>query len=182
VPAERGESVVVVPVPAAEPLVSAWRERFDPSAAERMPAHVTALAPFLREERLTGEVLARLRELCADVPVLDVVFRRTARFPDVLYLAPEPDDVLHRLTLAIAEQWPQAPPYRGAFDDVIPHLTVACGAGDDVFAAIEGDLVRGLPVEARLAEACLYVSDGAQWRVRARLPFKGREVHRNKQP
>jgi hypothetical protein len=56
----------------------------DGSAAQGMPAHITALSPFLPEGRLTDEVLARLRELCAGLPVLDVEFRRTARFPDVL--------------------------------------------------------------------------------------------------
>jgi hypothetical protein len=34
-------------VPAAEPVVSTWRERFDGSAAQGMPAHITALYPFL---------------------------------------------------------------------------------------------------------------------------------------
>jgi len=74
-----------VPVPAAEPLVSVWRERFDGSAAQEMPAHITTLYPFLDEDRLTDDVLAQLCELCAELPDLDVVFRRTGRFPEVLY-------------------------------------------------------------------------------------------------
>jgi 2'-5' RNA ligase len=89
-PCERGQSAVVVPVPAAEPVVSRWRERFDSSAAEEMPGHVTALYPFLAAERLTDEVVAQLCDLCAPQPALEVEFRRTERFPGVLYLAPEP--------------------------------------------------------------------------------------------
>jgi 2'-5' RNA ligase len=163
----------VVPVPAVEPLVSTWRQRFDGSAAEGMPAHITVLYPFLHNSRLTNSVLANLVGLCAQAPVLDVEFRRTGRFPAVLYLDPEPAEGLRWLTASIVEQWPEAPPYGGTFDDVIPHLTVARGVDDAVLASIEGDLVRALPVRTRLTEARLYVFDGERWQARARLPFRG---------
>ena len=161
-----------MPVPAVEPLVSVWRERFDSSAAEGMPAHITALYPFLSGDRLTDEVRDQLRCLCAQLPVLDVVFRRTGRFPGVLYLDPEPADGLRQLTAAIAERWPDAPPYGGSFQEVIPHLTVAHRAGDGVLADIEADVLRSLPISARLEEAGLYVFDGHRWRRRARLTFR----------
>jgi hypothetical protein len=164
----------VVPVTAAEPLVSRWRERFDRSAAEGMPPHITVLSPFLPESRLTGAVLARLSELCADVPVLELEFPRLGHFPGVVYLAPEPAGEARRLTMAIAGEWPEAPPYGGAFDEVIPHLTVAQGADDTSVAAIHSELSGRLPLPARLVEACLYVFDGSRWQVRARLPFRER--------
>jgi hypothetical protein len=166
VPPEAGQTAVVVPVSAAEPLVAPWRARFDPSAAQGMPAHVTALHPFVPA---TDRVVAELRALCAASPVLDVRFARTARFPGVLHLAPEPADGLRRLTLAIAERWPEAPPYGGAFEEVIPHLTVALG---DHPGEVEAELRRGLPFAARLAEACLYEFDGSRWIARERLPFR----------
>lgn len=166
-------SAVVVPVPAAEPLVSAWRQRFDASAAQGMPAHITALYPFLPEERLTGEVVAELRGLCAAVPALDLTFARFARFPDVLYLDPAPADRLRQLTLAIARRWPEAPPYGGAYDEVVPHLTVAQGATAACVAAIEADVLPRLPLRTRLVEAWLYVFAGARWRARERLAFAG---------
>jgi 2'-5' RNA ligase len=169
----KGHAAVVVPVPAAESVVSLWRERFDRSAAEGMPAHITVLYPFLGQDLLTEAVLAALRELCAELPVLDVVFRRAARFPGVLYLDPEPADQLRRLTGAITERWPQAPSYAGAFDAVIPHLTVASDVPDRVLDEIELGVLTALPLPARLPEACLYVSDGACWHPRAPLPFQG---------
>ena len=172
-PSERGQAAVIVPVPAAERVVSPWRDRFDASAAHGVPAHITALYPFLSEDRLTDEVLARLSELCAGMPVLDVQFRRTARFPEVLYLDPEPADGLRQLTAAIAQQWPEVPPYGGAFDEVIPHLTVAHRADGGVLDAIEADVLLRLPISTRLVEACLYVFDGERWQRRARLPFHG---------
>jgi len=75
-----------------------------------MPAHVTALYPFLSADRLTDSVMTKLRGLCAELPVLEVEFPRVARFPSVLYLDPVPADGLRRLTTTIAKQWPEAPP------------------------------------------------------------------------
>ena len=173
-PTEKGQSAVVVPVPTVEPVVSAWRQRFDTSAAQGMPAHITALFPFLPEHRLTGGVVAQLRELCSELPVLDVQFSRTSRFPEVLYLDPEPSDGLRQLAGAITQEWPEAPAYGGAFGEIIPHLTVAHGVGDGVLDGVEADVRRGLPLSARLAEARLYVFDGVLWRPRARLAFRGR--------
>jgi 2'-5' RNA ligase len=164
---------VAVPVPAAEPVISTWRAKFDPSAAEGMPAHITALYPFLPADRLTFAVAEQLRELCAAVPVLDVAFRHLGRFPGVLYLDPEPSGHLRELTAAIAERWAEVPPYCGMVDEVVPHLTVAHGTSDAVFDAIEAEVVRRLPLRTRLTEAGLYVFDGERWCRRVRLPFRG---------
>lgn len=136
-----------------------------------MPAHITALYPFLCERRLGGEELMRLRELCAERQPLEVAFTRTGRFPGVLYLAPEPSDGLRRLTLDLVAQWPEAPPYRGAFAEVVPHLTVAHEATNAVLDTVQTELARSLPITATLAEARVYVFDGARWRVRERLPL-----------
>lgn len=170
-PYERGQSVVIVPVSAVESHVSAWRQRFDLSAARGVPAHVTVLYPFLHESRLDGEVLRQLGELCAATRALDVGFARLARFPNVLYLEPEPSDTFRRLTSAVAERWPEAPPYGGAYVDNIPHLTVAHDVEEAVFATIERDVAPRLPVRTRVEEAWLYVCDGERWHPRVRLPF-----------
>lgn len=169
---ERGESAVVVPVPAVEPHVSSWRERFDSSAAQEMPAHVTVLYPFLPDSSLTPGVLDELRGLCGRLVAFEVEFARTERFPDVLYLAPEPDEAFRELTLAITARWPEAPPYGGVHEDVVPHLTVAC-ADDPVLDGIETELVSKLPRAALLTAARLYVFDGASWQPREELPFQG---------
>lgn len=171
------ETAVVVPVPDAEPVVSAWREQFDSSAAQGMPAHVTALYPFLPEDQLTSAALTRLSNLCAERSSPDVAFKRAARFPGVLYLEPEPPDGLRRLTLDIARQWPEAPPYRGAFAEVIPHLTVAHGVPDDVLEMVEAQVLRGLPITTTLVEARLYVFDHKRWRLRGHLPFQSHPQH-----
>jgi 2'-5' RNA ligase superfamily len=173
VTSESGESAIVVPVPEAEPVVARWRGRLDDSTARGMPAHVTVLAPFLGEPHLTGAVVDRLGELCAAMPATDVQFERTERFPDVLYLDPNPASPFRDLTAAIVDCWPETPPYGGMFDEVIPHLTVVHGVGEDALREAETDVSSRLPVRARIAEARLYVFDGARWSPRARFPFRG---------
>jgi hypothetical protein len=42
-----GQTAVIVPVGAAEPIVGRRRTRFDPAAATGVPAHVTIIYPFL---------------------------------------------------------------------------------------------------------------------------------------
>ena len=46
------ESALIIAVPEAEPLVKALRERFDWSAAQGVPAHITILYPFIPPEKL----------------------------------------------------------------------------------------------------------------------------------
>ncbi len=137
-----------------------------------MPAHVTAVYPFLTESKLTESVTARLAELCAELPALDVTFASLGRFPGVLYLAPQPAEGLRAVTASIAAEWPETPPYGGRFDHVVPHLTIAQGVCDDVMNDVERDVSGRLPVRARLREARLYVFDGMRWQSRARLPFQ----------
>jgi 2'-5' RNA ligase len=167
---KRGESAVVVPVPAAEPLVSRRRERLDPSAAAGMPAHITLLYPFLPEQSLNQDALNDLRKLCAGFKPLEVTFKTTARFPDVVYLAPEPDRPLQDMTLAIARRWPGFPPYAGQFEEIVPHLTVAIGR-TEILDAVEAELRRHLPVSAMVDQAQLLTFDGSRWHPRMRLPF-----------
>jgi hypothetical protein len=85
-------------------------------------------------------------------PVLDVTFRRAARFPGVLYLDPDPAGPLRGLTVTVAEEWPQAPPYAGAFASVVPHLTVAQSADERALDEAERDIRGELPITASLTE------------------------------
>ena len=62
------ETALVVLVPEAEAIVGRLRQRYDPSAAVGMPAHITINYPFL-----PGEPAAR--EMCASVSHRDVNFQ-----------------------------------------------------------------------------------------------------------
>lgn len=167
-----GESAVVVVMDAVDPVVAAWRSRYDRSAAVGVPAHVTVLYPFLPLEQVTGDVVTRLAEIVAAEPVFDVTFAAFGRFPGaVLWLDPEPADPFRRLTHAIWAAWPQAPPYGGAYDGVVPHLTVAEHDDETLLAEITADVTPRLPVRMTVARAqLLAVGDGA-WTTQATFPL-----------
>jgi 2'-5' RNA ligase len=160
------ETALIVAMPEAEPLVGRWRREFDASAAAGVPAHVTILAPFLPSHELKASVLSDLRALIAAHGAFTIRFARAARFPDVLYLAPEPAEPLAALTSAIAGTWPQAPPYGGEFSEVIPHLTVAHGQDESTFGAIESDLAAHLPILASVEAVHLIEYVAPRWHER----------------
>jgi hypothetical protein len=161
------ESALLIAVPEAEPLVGRWRERFDPSTVAGIPAHVTILYPFVPPPELEGRTLAGLTDLFTGFAAFDVVFARTRRFPDgVLYLEPEPSARFSQLIHAVWTRFPGRPPYGGAFETVIPHLTIVdCAAGDlchDAEATMdqaERAVTPRLPIRARAEEVRLYTKN-----------------------
>ncbi|MEX2971799.1 2'-5' RNA ligase family protein [Streptomyces sp. C184] len=164
---QAGRTGLIVQIPEAEPAVRAWRERLDPGAREGVPAHVTVLFPFLREDCVDGAVHRALEEILAAHPAFPVRFESCGRFPGVLYLAPEPDGPFRQLTRAIADRWPQTPPFGGRFTDVVPHLTVAQGHEDAVLERVEAELLGGTPITALVSSVELLVHDGTRWHERA---------------
>jgi 2'-5' RNA ligase len=161
-------TALLLPVPGAEPLVDAWRRRYDPSATRGVPAHITLLFPFLPLLALSPAVLDRIRALLADHGPLEFDLAGVRRFPaGVLYLAPEPAAPIRALIDAIVDAFPGYPPYGGAFVDIVPHLTVTDQAPPDVMVTVENALVPRLPVRCRIREAWLMAGrEGAgPWRL-----------------
>ena len=166
-------SGLIVEVPAAEAAVGRHRELLDCNARGGVPAHVTVLYPFLGIDRIDADTLDTVRTLIGRHRAFTVRFEQCARFPDVLYLAPTPDQPFRDLTEALVAQWPEAPPYGGQFTDVVPHLTVAQAQPPQVFDDVAAALARHLPITARVSSIQLLVSDGNQWEQRADFPLLG---------
>ncbi|GHI82905.1 2'-5' RNA ligase family protein, partial [Streptomyces xanthophaeus] len=89
------------------------------------------------------------------------------------YLLPEPDTQLRQLTEAIADHWPEAPPYGGRFTEIVPHLTIAQGQEDAVLEEIEAGFADRLPFTSHVASIELMVHDGVQWQERASFALGG---------
>lgn len=128
-----GHSVLQVPVPQLEEFVRARTIHYDPSYLSADPsfvhAHVTALGPFVDE--LTDDVVRRVGAIAAETKPFDFVLQRLGRFGDgTLHLVPEPDDPFRALTARLVAEFPEFPPYAGAFTDVVPHLTVDLVSAD----------------------------------------------------
>ncbi|MFF8373454.1 2'-5' RNA ligase family protein [Streptomyces lydicus] len=169
---QAGQTGLIIRIPDAEPAVRAWREQFDPSARAGVPAHITVLFPFLDESRIDAGVRSTLTDVLGTHRAFDLRFESCGRFPGVLYLAPEPDTPLRRLTEVIADRWPEVPPYGGKFTEVVPHLTITDGQDDAVLDEIEADLLSELPVVSRVSSVDLMVHDGAEWQERASFALR----------
>jgi 2'-5' RNA ligase len=168
-------TVLVIPVPAAEPIVGRWRSLLDPAASAGMPAHITVLAPFLNRESLSASVLAELAGVIAGHKAFGVQLQECRRFPAVLYLAPEPDTGLRALTEAIAARWPEAPPYGGQFADIVPHLTIAHSADPRVLDEIEAGVRDLLPIPVAVSSVQLMVHTGKRWQADRSFALGGGE-------
>ena len=157
-------TALIVEVPEAEPAVGALRLEHDSSAARGVPAHITILFPFAD----AGDVDdGALEALFARFPAFDFVLDRGERFDDgVTWLHPEPSLPFVDLTAAVAQRWPEHPPYEGAFDEPIPHLTVSETAID---------VNVQLPIASRAHEVTLIEEDEAtgRWSTRRSYPFSG---------
>jgi 2'-5' RNA ligase len=168
-----GRSAVIVPIELLPPLERA-RLAGDPVAVLGVPAHITLLFPFLEPRLLGSDVLGRLAGVIGREPAFDVELASVAAFPasgdsaGVVYLPPDPAEPFVRLTRAIWAEWPDHPPYEGAFDEVIPHLTIA--EGSSRLAEVEAVARAALPLRQRVEEAWVIVegADG-RWRRLARL-------------
>lgn len=169
-----GDSALLVAIPEAEPVVGSLRLAHDSVAADGIPAHVTVIYPFVPRDRLTDEVRHAISAIFHAFPAFDYRFERVARFGDTtVYLAPEPAEVFVRLRDAVHARFPEHPPYGGAFDVVIPHLTVGDGLDRPTADALEATAGEALaskgPIVGRATgvEMVTRGSDG-RWSVDSR--------------
>lgn len=175
------ETAVIVPIAAAEPVVGPHRRRFDRAASWGVPAHVTVVYPFVPPAGI-DDTIRRLEALVAGVPTFDVTFTECRWFgEDVLWLAPEPEQPFRDLTDRLVAEFPDHPPYAGAHDDVVPHLTVGesrLGSVAELRAA-ETSVSRVLPLTARVDHALLLAGTDRpdSWRTVATLPLGGVARH-----
>ncbi|MEK6333999.1 MAG: 2'-5' RNA ligase family protein [Acidobacteriota bacterium] len=164
------ESALVVLVPEAEFLVAAFRNQYDPTAALGVPAHVTVLYPFKPPPELTADVIQILQGLFSRFPGFRTSLAELGRFPGVLYLAPEPVEIFHRLIRLVTERFPETPPYGGQFAEVIPHLTVAQVSDSEQLEKIATDFAKQatecLPIQASINQIALLDNESGLWRIR----------------
>jgi len=154
-------TALIVAVAEAEEAVGAYRLAHDSSAALGVPPHITILFPFIAPEAVDE---AAIGEVVAQIPAFAFRLDAVERFDDgAVWLHPEPSEPFRELTRAVWKRWPDYPPYEGAHDDVIPHLTVS---SEPIAVSIE------LPIRARADEAVLIEEDErGYWRERARFPL-----------
>jgi 2'-5' RNA ligase len=153
-------SLLTVPVPELDPVV---RPRLRLRSPDEVPeddddtvAHVTLLGPFADRADLTTGVIDELRRFFADVTPFSFQLTGVSRFPGgTVYLAPSPAAPFRQLTHELERRFPEHPPYAGAFDEVVPHLSVPLPDREDA-DELERVLAPRLPFAAHAREAALY--------------------------
>jgi 2'-5' RNA ligase len=163
-------SAVIVRFRLPEPLERV-RVRHDPVAAAGVPAHVTILFPFVPTDQLTPAVRRTLAGIAAGVQPFEVRFTRVERFPEVVWLAPEPDEPFRLLTERTVAAFPDHPPYEGLHPEVVPHLTIGHGTGV-VLDRLERRVAACPAFEARVRAIEVIAESGAErWHRRWRIPL-----------
>ena len=115
--------IVVVPEADANATIREIRLQHVSTAARGVPAHITLLSPFSDSKDVDEPALAAL---FAGHASFDFILDRVKRWDDgIVWLHPEPSQPFEDLTSAIWQTWPAYPPYEGATDTIIPHLTVS---------------------------------------------------------
>jgi len=146
-------SAFVVQVHSAESLVADLRQRFDATAQQGVPAHITLLVPFMDPRHITPEVLDRAQQALAKAAPFSFSLVKVARFPTTTYLAPEPSAPFVDMTMALAEAFPDFPPYGGEHQQIVPHLTAAHGSASEADEA-EAELRLRLGASGPIAAEC----------------------------
>jgi 2'-5' RNA ligase len=164
------EAALILPVPEAEPFVDQLRAEHDPSAAVGVPAHITVNYPFVPGVGPGERRLAELSRLFAGSHPFSFHLTRVERFPEVVYLAPEPVEPLVALIERVAQQYPDSPPYGGQYDTIVPHLTVAQSDNPEELREVEqrlAEIFQGVLPLSTMAKAVWLMDDrDGQWKRR----------------
>jgi 2'-5' RNA ligase len=167
------ESALLVPVPAADPVVERWRTEHDPAARDGVPAHVTVLYPFMPPDDISEHVIEELRTLFGNIDAFEFALVTADRFPGILYLVPEPAEPFLSLVERVYDRWPEFPPYAGEIDldRIVPHVTVTDGAPIEAMEKAAADIAEQLPIETQATEVWLMTRFTTRWNTKAKFPL-----------
>jgi len=169
----RRMSTLIVPVREAEPSLAAAGADSHCAGDRALPPHITVLYPFVPARQIDASVLHAISVALAGFGPFDFALTHIGYFPGVVYLTPEPVEPFQQLTAALSARWPEYPPYNGAYDQLVPHLTVAMGP---LRAGVVHELEHSLPIHARARELSLLTPDrNGRWSLYARFRL-GRAV------
>ena len=166
-PSKPDVTALTVFAPAADSLVTPLRMKHDPVAMDGVRTHITILYPFIHPDALNGSVLERLRRLFSTHDRFDYTLTGIRRFPNGIYLAPDPAQPFITLTEAVVSTFPDYPPYEGQFPDIVPHLTVAQCEDPQKLSEIERDFAiqaaTVLPLRASVSHVWLMEWRNGRW-------------------
>ena len=168
------ETAIVVPVERAERLLSAAATAVGFDRPPGMPAHLTLLYPFVDAEGLVVGHAHEAQRALSTVQPFDCSFSSIGRFDDppvAIYLEPDPAEQFTAMVEALMTAFPEFPPYGGAVDEVVPHLTLVETADTNVWKAAEALVTPKLPIHASVQRFSIYKQTIAGWTEAFTLPL-----------
>jgi hypothetical protein len=159
---------------APDELHDVYRSSYPDGVARGIPLHVTVLVPWVEE--VDDAHLARAGRALRTVGPVEFDLVALDRFAGVLWLRPEPDTGIRALMAAVCAEYPDCKPYDGAFDDPVPHATMAVGPhvdGAPVAAELASRLASIVPVRCSVdAVAVLEQRDPPAWTRRTEIALR----------
>ena len=125
---------------------------------------------------ITDDDLARATKTFQRTRPFGFRLEQIGRFPESLYLVPEPDEPFISLTEAIVREFPEYPPYGGKFTEIVPHLTVADRSAEllTIAEAELSEIMKNLgPIHAVCNVVELYENSSGYWRWAQSFPLEG---------
>jgi 2'-5' RNA ligase len=171
--AQVGDTGLILLVPEVEPAIGRWRELYDSVAPLGVPAHVTVLYPWVPAGLLTDDDHRAVTDIAAATDPIELTFAGVGRFPEVLWLDPQPSRPILALIAAVTARWPDYPPYGGQYGDApVPHLTVADTTDPHELGPVVADIERALPISSTIGELSLVVRQAGGWSFDRTFPFR----------
>jgi len=108
-------------------------------------------------------VLDALAAVVNEARVFEFELVAVDEFPGAVWLRPDPDEPFRNLTRQLWRSFTNYPPYRGAFPDSQPHLTLEkVDDGDDqaeLATRIRADLDPNLPIRCSAEAVSVFMTD-----------------------
>jgi hypothetical protein len=150
-------------VPTADPILAAVAAEYPWTVRARVPAHLTALYPFIDLEQLSDSTLSACRRIAGGLAPFSVEFSRCAVRPGMIYLVPEPSDVARLVMHHCQAEWPSLLPYGGKYSPVSPHVSVALDPEEEHVPHILRIVEQLLPVKCEFDELHLVAYTDGAW-------------------
>jgi 2'-5' RNA ligase len=164
------DTSLIACMPDADAVVGRWRARFDPWAAHGIGAHITVASPFLPDDRVDAEVIARLSTIAARHRVV-VSFEAIDQLPGAITFHPNSDESLTALTVDVVDAWPELDGRLRTGRSRPYHLTIACSSDPTVLRRVTSEIAPTLPLRVRASRLDVVAHDEERPRVVAEIPL-----------
>lgn len=141
-----------------------------------LPPHVTLLFPFVDDSQLSARTIDEACRVIGRFRVFDFALNVVGRFDNLpdqsyLWLAPKPAEPFVELTRAVAEAFPDNPPYGGAFAEIVPHVTIVSSTDELILRRAEERISEELPIASRATSVSIMEQRRGSWQLLVNVPL-----------